>query len=69
MPAAGKDVQFILSLFFKCEKYRALPYPGGVLSQPAWIMNLFDTISSVRDDIRAKNEAAAAAQRALENHG
>ena len=68
MPAVTKDVNYILSLFFKCEKYRTLPYPGGVLSQPAWIMNLFDTITSLRDDIRAESEAAATAHRELENH-
>ena len=68
MPAVTKDVNYILSLFFKCEKYRALPYPGGVLSQPAWLMNLFDTITSVREEVQAESEAAAAAHRELENH-
>lgn len=67
MPAVAKDVQFILSLFFKCEKYRTLPYPGGVLSQPAWIMNLFDTIEGVRNELQADREQAAAAQEEL-NH-
>ena len=72
MPAISKDVDYILALFFKCEKYRSLPYPGGVLSQPAWLMHLFDTIERVRDEIQSDKEQAAAAQaelRELKNHG
>ena len=68
MPAVTKDVNYILSLFFKCEKYRTLPYPGGVLSQPAWIMNLFDTIEAVRNEVQSESEAAAAAYAEIKNH-
>lgn len=67
MPAVAKDVHYILSLFFKCEKYRTLPYPGGVLSQPAWVMNLFDTIEGVRNELQTEREQAAAAREEL-NH-
>lgn len=57
MPAAGKKEMFILSLFFKCEKYKTLPYPGGVLSQPAWILRIFDCIEQVREQIEIDKAA------------
>jgi hypothetical protein len=65
MPAVAKDVEFILSLFFKCEKYRALPYPGGVLSQPAWIMSLFATIDERRNAIQEEKAQLEAAKNSL----
>jgi hypothetical protein len=65
MPAIAKDVALVLRLYFRCERFRALPYAGGVLEQPGWIMDLFDVIEEQKeaqarvDAERAENERQA----------
>jgi hypothetical protein len=49
MPEMGKDVAAILRLYKLCRQNRALPYPGGVLDQPAWLMSAFDAIDAAKD--------------------
>lgn len=49
MPAMRTDVGCILDLYSRCRANNVLPYAGGLLDQPAWLMDLF----SVIDDIKA----------------
>ena len=49
MPATSADVTYILDLYGKCRANNALPVAGGMLDQPATIMDLFDVIDNVKD--------------------
>ena len=46
MPDVNNDVRYIMSLYARCQQYNCLPYAGGVLNQPAWIMDLFAVIEN-----------------------
>lgn len=37
----------LLLLAFQCEKYRSLPYSGGVLEQPAGLLDKMDTLKGI----------------------
>jgi len=44
-----EDELFWLDLEAHCSQYHCLPYPGGLLDQPARIMDAFAIIRSVRN--------------------
>lgn len=46
MPEVKSRTSFIINLFNRCKQFRCLPYPGSLLEQPSWIMDLFDSIES-----------------------
>jgi len=75
MPDVGTDVLAIMNLHARCRVNKSLPYSGGILEQPAYIMDLFDVIDSVRNAQRnaaaeRENGAATQAQLSAElNHG
>lgn len=61
MPDLKPDVSLVLTLYQRCKTHRCLPYPGGLLEQPEWIMDLFDTIEGQKElHIRAEQERAQA---------
>jgi len=62
MPKVENDITVILRLYKLCRQNGALPYLGGVLDQPSWIMSAFDVIDSVKSDfVQAQRESAEAA--------
>ena len=66
MPDVRKDVSFILDLYARCRSNNALPYAGGILNQPAWIMDLFEVIDNVKASYRKEKGEAERVQAELE---
>ena len=56
MPDIGNRELAIIRLYQKCEKYHVLPYSGGMLEQPKWIMSCFDYIEDTLGEIRKEKE-------------
>lgn len=54
MPNVGPDVLAIMSLHARCKNSQALPFSGGVLDQPAYLMNLFDVIDQAHAEHQYK---------------
>jgi hypothetical protein len=54
MPDVRKDVRYILDLYSRCRANRALPYAGGILEQPAWIMDLFEVVDNIKAEYHEK---------------
>ena len=63
MPEVARDVHYILKLYSRCQQYHCLPYAGGILNQPAWIMDLF----SVIENRQAAHDKEAAEKQEMEN--
>ena len=59
MPEIGKDVALVLRLYFRCVNLKSLPYDGGVMDQPAWIMDLFDVIDEQKDQQASRERELA----------
>lgn len=70
MPDVGKDVSSVLDLYAKCRNNGVLPYAGGLLDQPAWLMDLFGVIDDIKERHRREREREEAAKNELEtrNH-
>ena len=56
MPEVGNQELEIIRLFQRCKEYKVLPYSGGVLEQPAWILSCFDTIEETQRAYERKKE-------------
>jgi len=54
MPDVRKDVRYILDLYSRCRANRTLPYAGGILEQPAWIMDLFEVVDNIKAEYHEK---------------
>jgi hypothetical protein len=52
MPDLKAKTGWLITLRQRCERYRCLPYPGGLLEQPAWLMRLFDVMDARREHHR-----------------
>ena len=65
MPEVARDVHYILKLYNRCQQYHALPYAGGVLAQPAWIMDLFSVIEHRRNLYAQENQQQQQLEAAL----
>lgn len=52
MPDLTSDVSEILATFFRCRSNKCLPHEGGLLDQPAWLMDYFDVIDSAEAKYR-----------------
>ena len=48
MPSLTPDTMYVIGLYNKCRANKSLPRSGGVLDQPAWIMEMFATIDETR---------------------
>jgi len=44
----------LINLYSRCQARKSLPCGGGVLDQPAWIMDAFDVIDHTRTDFQRK---------------
>jgi hypothetical protein len=49
MPYVPPQLMYVLSLYSKCRANRCLPRAGGLLDQPAWLMELFAVIDATKD--------------------
>jgi len=69
MPDVGNREAVIINLYQRCQEFKALPFSGGVLDQPAWLMDCFSVIEREkslyeqkknrdfeREEIRAKQK-------------
>ena len=65
MPDVAPDVRCILKLYSRCQKYHCLPYSGGVLEQPAWIMDLFGLIEGLKESHKQEQDADKKAEDAV----
>jgi hypothetical protein len=61
MPEVKEAAAELIGLYERCKAHNALPYPGGVLDQPEWIMQAFDTIDHAKNTVRRENEDRAMA--------
>lgn len=73
MPDVKKEQVAVLKLWGRCFEKKALPFSGGVLEQPAWLMEAFDVIEQARAEVRERLEQKekddAVKQGLLEKHG
>jgi len=71
MPTVGRDVMSVMNLYSRCQSSRSLPYAGGVLDQPAALMELFDVIEATREAHRRRQEEAERTQKDIDRlkHG
>jgi hypothetical protein len=49
MPEFDRETLYIIKLYSRCLRYSVLPYYGGIMDQPAWIMELFDVITGKKE--------------------
>ena len=54
MPETGADVLAIMNLHARCRANKCLPASGGLLDQPAHIMDMFDVIDEVQEKFHMK---------------
>lgn len=54
---------FILRLHGRCRASGVLPYAGGVLAQPAWILELFDVVDGEQAAARSARAEEAQTER------
>lgn len=47
-----------MGLYSRCRANNVLPYAGGLLDQPAWIMDLFAVIDEVKAEYLKKKAEA-----------
>ncbi len=74
MPDLQGDVSAILSLHRRCRSAKALPFQGGTLEQPEWVLAAFDAIDGAIAAHRAKTSEdlemdLKKKQLEVENHG
>ena len=55
MPDVGPDVLAMMNLHARCRASGSLPHGGGVLDQPAYLMDLFDVIDGTRAEWKAQS--------------
>lgn len=66
MPEVNGFTSMVINLHNRCQTYKTLPFPGGLMDQPSWIMRLFDAIDGATvkwrrdkdDEARRKNTLA-----------
>ena len=56
MPDLKSDVIYIMSLYSRCRANNILPYAGGILDQPAWILDLFEVVDNVKSRFQKEKE-------------
>lgn len=61
MPEVKEAAAELISLYERCKASGALPYSGGVLDQPEWIMQAFDAIEGAKNTVKREDEARAMA--------
>ena len=59
MPDADPDVLAIMNLHARCRNSGSLPCSGGILDQPAYLMDLFDVVDAARAEFRDKAQERA----------
>lgn len=71
MPDVRKDVRYVLDLYSRCRSNNSLPYAGGILNQPAWIMDLFEIIDNIKAEYQKQQSEKERVQAQLEGqiHG
>jgi hypothetical protein len=70
MPEVKQDVLQIMSLRARCKENKSLPLAGGLLDQPAWLMDLFAVIdgrAAIYKQRKAEEERREATRRELMN--
>ena len=50
MPYVPPQLMHVITLYNRCRANKCLPRAGGLLDQPAWLMELFGVIDSRRED-------------------
>lgn len=56
MPEVGAKEVAVLRLWGRCKDTRSLPYSGGVLEQPGWLMEMFDVVEAALAQAKADRE-------------
>ena len=64
MPEPGQEALAIMNLRARCRTNHSLPTSGGILDQPAYLMDLFDVIDASEADYR-RGEIGRAEDEAL----
>ena len=59
MPELGNQEAAIMKLYNRCRASNALPFKGGAWEQPAWVMDLLDTVDAEVQAARSKAEEEA----------
>jgi hypothetical protein len=54
MPHVSEAELSIINLYQRCKNFNVLPFAGGILDQPEWILSLFDTIDGVINKVKNK---------------
>lgn len=50
MPYFPPEVKYVVGVYERCRENRCLPRAGGLLDQPAWLMECFAVIDAVKAD-------------------
>lgn len=56
MPEVAPAEMELLRLWTRCKAFNRLPMAGGILEQPAWLMDAMDEIETTAQKVRAKAE-------------
>lgn len=67
MPDMDMETASLLTLHGRCKRFRALPFPGSVMDQPALVMDLFDVIDEQMALERKRRADQAATQQWIES--
>lgn len=59
MPEVAVGEMEMLRLWSRCKAFGKLPFAGGILEQPAWVMDALDTVNSSVESVRAKRDEDA----------
>lgn len=57
-----KELRYLVDLYFECKENKCWPYPGTVLQQTAFTLELFDFIETIVNTYRNKKHKEQQAQ-------